>query len=108
MNTSGLKVVQINLHYCDSWRKKLLTLIHEPWFVLNKVSGIRSVIICFFLQKQIIRKDIKLLLISNYSSGNQTGFAFKRNGLPTLILTSGYLPYDGSDQSSNVVRELIK
>ena len=126
MNPNSLKVVQINLHHSEAATDDLLrfmekeaihvALIQEPWLVANKVCGIRSrnYILLFPKTKDkirsciLVRKDIKLFLVSNHSSGDQTVAAFERHGLPTLILTSAYLPYDEVDPPSSAVRELIK
>lgn len=116
----GLKLMNGEILY-EAKTKSLWHLLQSAPEILESSSPMQRLRVSFWtrflyvkdhaifklIKGQNKEKDIKHFLISNHGSGDQKVAAFERHGLPTLILTSAYLPYDESDSPSSAVIELI-
>ncbi|XP_055850621.1 uncharacterized protein LOC129915175 [Episyrphus balteatus] len=113
-----LKILQINLHHSKAATANLVylmesrqydvALIQEPWVVRGNIKGLQSKELQLYksnLDSQnsnprtciVAKKQFNLFLLTTYSNTDQTTVRLERDGLPMLILSSTYMPYDGTE-----------
>ena len=123
-NRSGeIRCLQLNLQHsragtdfiCSKMNgENVIALIQEPWVRGDLILGLRGAGTLYFSSKGgsprasiLVTKDISAWLLPQYSDRDCTTIIVRRQGLPNLVVSSIYLPHEGVNPPSNMVRKIV-